>query len=227
MIHVKRDRTITGRVGAMTNIDWRATALARTVNLRRRLLRQAIVLGAIVAFLWAIEVVDALFLRGALDGFGIQPRTFSSLPAIVVAPWLHAGFGHLLANTVPFVVLGWLVMMRRTTDLFVVGLTAALVSGLGIWLFGGAHTVHLGISGVIFGLLGYLLARGYYERSITAVALAVFALFLYGGMLWGVLPLQQGISWQGHLFGFAGGILAAYVMVGKKKATVALVPPAT
>lgn len=201
----------------MTNIDWRATAMTRTVNLRRRLLRQAVVLGAIVAFLWAVEMADALFLRGALDGFGIQPRALGSLPAITLAPLLHAGFGHLLANTIPFVVLGWLVMMRRSSDLLVVGLTAAIVSGLGIWLFGGANTLHLGISGVIFGLLGYLLARGYYERSISAVALAVFALFLYGGMLWGVLPLQQGVSWQGHLFGFVGGVLAAYAMVGRRR----------
>jgi len=200
----------------MANIDWRATAMTRTVNLRRQLLRQALLLGALVAVLWAIEVFDALALRGALDGFGIQPRTLGSLPAILVAPWLHAGFGHLLTNTIPLVVLGWMVMMRRTSDLFVVGLTAAIVSGLGIWLFGGAHTIHLGISGVIFGLLGYLLARGYYERSIASIALAVFALLLYGGMLWGVLPLHQGVSWQGHLFGFVGGIVAAYAMAGKR-----------
>jgi membrane associated rhomboid family serine protease len=202
----------------MTNIDWRATAMTHTVNVRRRLLRQALVLGVLVTVLWAIEVFDALVLRGALDGLGIQPRTVGSLPAILVAPWLHAGFGHLLTNTIPLVVLGWMVMMRRTSDLFVVGLTAAIVSGLGIWLFGGAHTIHLGISGVIFGLLGYLLARGYYERSMTSIALAVLAVLLYGGMLWGVLPLHQGVSWQGHLFGFVGGVVAAYAMVGRKRA---------
>lgn len=191
--------------------------MTRTVNIRQRLLRQALVLGTLVAMLWTIEVFDALFLHGALDGFGIQPRTLASLPAILVSPWLHAGFGHLLANTIPFVVLGWLVMVRRTSDLFVVGLTAAIVSGLGIWLFGGAHTIHLGISGVIFGLLGYLLARGYYERSMTAVAVAVLAVLLYGGLLWGVLPLQQGVSWQGHLFGFVGGVVAAYALAGKRR----------
>lgn len=191
--------------------------MTRTVNIRQRLLRHALVLGTLVAMLWTIEVFDALFLHGALDGFGIQPRTLASLPAILVSPWLHAGFGHLLANTIPFVVLGWLVMVRRTSDLFVVGLTAAIVSGLGIWLFGGAHTIHLGISGVIFGLLGYLLARGYYERSMTAVAVAVLAVLLYGGLLWGVLPLQQGVSWQGHLFGFVGGVVAAYALAGKRR----------
>jgi membrane associated rhomboid family serine protease len=203
----------------MTRIDWRETALTRTVNLRRRLLRQAIVLGAIVGLLWLIEIFDALLLRGALDGFGIQPRSLTSLPAVLAAPLLHAGFGHLLANTFPFIVLGWLVMWRRTSDLFVVGLAAAIGAGLGVWLFGGANTIHLGISGVIFGLLGYLLARGYYERSAYAIALALAALFLYGGMLWGVLPLQQGVSWQGHLFGFVGGAVAAYVMAGGRRST--------
>jgi membrane associated rhomboid family serine protease len=209
----------------MTRIDWRETALARTVNLRRRLLRQAIVLGAIVGVLWLIEGLDALLLHGALDGFGIQPRTLTSLPAVLVAPLLHAGFGHLFANTIPFIVLGWLVMWRRTNDLFVVGLASALGAGLGVWLFGGAHTIHLGISGVIFGLLGYLLARGYYERSAPSIALALTALFLYGGMLWGVLPLQQGVSWQGHLFGFVGGVVAAYIMVRPRTTALASASP--
>ena len=197
----------------MTRIDWRGTAMERTVNLRRRLLRQAIVLGAFVAILWFLEILDALFLRGALDGFGIAPRALTSLPAILAAPFLHAGFGHLMANTIPFVVLGWMVMWRRTSDLFVVFLASAVASGLGVWLFGGAHTLHLGLSGVIFGFLGFLLARGYYERSAGAIGVALAAFLLYGGILWGVLPLQQGVSWQGHLFGFVGGVVTAYVMV--------------
>ena len=194
----------------MTRFDWRETALARTQGMRGVLLRQGVVLGAVVALLWAIEIVDATLLSGALDGWGVTPRTLDGLRAIVIAPWLHGGFGHLLANTIPLVVLGWLVMVRRTGDFFTVAIIAAIVSGAGIWLFGGANTVHIGISGVIFGFLGYLLARGWYERSVMAIALGVAALLLYGGMLWGVLPLQQGVSWQGHLFGFLGGVLAAY-----------------
>ena len=203
--------------------------MARTVNLRRQLLRQAIVLGAFVAVLWFLEIIDALFLRGALDGFGIAPRSLTSLPAVLAAPFLHAGFGHLMANTIPFVVLGWMVMWRRTSDLFVVFLASAIASGLGVWLFGGAHTLHLGLSGVIFGFLGFLLARGYYERSAGAIGVALAAFLLYGGILWGVLPLQQGVSWQGHLFGFVGGVVTAYVMVRTRTtalaATGAAMPP--
>lgn len=201
----------------MTRIDVRETALLRTEKVRRRLLRHAAILGGVVATLWIVELLDWLWLRGALDGFGIQPRTWSGLQAIVIAPWLHAGFGHLLANTIPFVVLGWFVMVRRTTDFFIVTLASLLASGAGIWLFGGASSIHLGASGVVFGFLGYLLARGYYERSVVAVAMAALAFFLYGGMLWGMLPLQQGISWQGHLFGFVGGVLVAYGQARPKR----------
>ena len=197
----------------MNRIDWKSTALERTVGVRRTLRTQAIILGVLVAALWLVEIVDVALLRGALDGYGIEPRTWSSLPALFVAPLLHAGFGHLLANTFPLIVLGWLVMLRRTEDFFWAGAIALLASGLGIWLFGGAHSIHIGISGVIFGLLGFLLARGYYERSATAIGLAVVAFLFYGGMLWGVLPLQAGVSWQGHLFGFAGGVLAGYWLV--------------
>jgi membrane associated rhomboid family serine protease len=135
------------------------------------------------------------------------------LGQIFIAPWLHVGFGHLTANTVPLIVLGWLVMLRRTRDFVVVALISALVSGLGIWLFGGSRTIHLGASGVIFGLLGALLARAYFERSWAALALALVAGFLYGGMLWGVLPGTPGVSWLGHFFGFAGGVLAARLLV--------------
>jgi membrane associated rhomboid family serine protease len=197
----------------MTNIDWRATALVRTQNVRRLLLRQGLLLAGVVALLWVIELFDWLVLRGALDGSGIRPRTLAGLQAVAVAPFLHAGFGHLLANTIPLILLGWLVMLRRTSDFFIVFLGVALISGLAVWLLGGSNTIHLGASGVVFGLLGYLLARGYYERSIKAIGLAALAFVLYGGMLWGVLPLQQGVSWQGHLFGFVGGVAIAYWQV--------------
>ena len=197
----------------MNQIDWKSTALERTVGVRRTLRTQAIILGTLVVALWVIEAFDAVLLRGALDGWGIQPRTLTSLPAIFVAPLLHDGFGHLLANTIPLLILGWLVMVRRTEDFFWASAIALLASGLGIWLIGGANSIHIGISGVIFGLLGFLLARGYYERSAVAIALAVVAFLFYGGMLWGVLPVQTGVSWQGHLFGFLGGVLAGYWLV--------------
>jgi membrane associated rhomboid family serine protease len=165
-----------------------------------------------VIILWFLEFLDQVILRGSLDGFGIRPRTWSGLGQILIAPWLHVGFGHLAANTLPLIVLGWLVMLRRTRDFIVVAFVSALVSGLGIWLFGGVHTIHLGASGVIFGLLGALLARAYFEHSWAALGLAIVAGLLYGGMLWGVLPGTPGISWLGHFFGLLGGVLAARLL---------------
>jgi membrane associated rhomboid family serine protease len=178
----------------------------------RHLGRHVAILATIVAILWAIEVVDRILFGGNLDGFGIRPRTWSGLGQILIAPWLHVGFRHLAANTIPFIILGWLVMVRHTRDFVVVTLVSAVVSGLGIWLFGGANTIHLGASGVIFGLFGALLARAYFERSWAALGLALVAGFLYGGMLWGVLPGTPGVSWLGHFFGFVGGVLAARML---------------
>jgi membrane associated rhomboid family serine protease len=179
----------------------------------RHLGQHVTLLATIVAILWALEIVDQFFFFVSLDNYGIRPRTWSGLGQILIAPWLHVGFGHLIANTVPLIVLGWLVMLRRTRDFVLVTLVSVLVSGTGIWLFGGARTIHLGASGVIFGLLGALLARAYFERSWAALGLALVAGFLYGGMLWGVLPGTPGVSWLGHFFGFAGGVLAARLLV--------------
>lgn len=162
--------------------------------------------------MWIVEVADRLVFHGALDVFGIRPRLVSGLPGIVFAPFLHGGFGHLLANTLPFLILGWLVMIRRTADFFVVSGVVMLLAGFGVWLFGAPNSVHLGASSLIFGYLGFLLLRGFFERSFTSIVVAILVAAIYGGAIFGVLPIQRGISWQGHLFGFAGGILAARLL---------------
>lgn len=182
----------------------------------RHLMRHATLLITVVAILWALEFFDQFILGDRLDHYGIRPRTWSGLGQIFIAPWLHVGFGHLLANTLPLIVLGWLVMVRRMSDFVVVVLVSAVVSGLGIWLFGGSNTIHLGASGVIFGLLGALLARAYFERSWVALGVAIIAGFFYGGMLWGVLPGTPGVSWLGHFFGFLGGVLAARLLASNE-----------
>ena len=184
--------------------------------IKNGVLRHAKILGGIVVLLWAIEIVDTL-LGHRLELYGVQPRTLVGLRNILFAPFLHRGFFHLLANTIPFLLLGWFVMLRSVHEFFYVSFVAALVSGLGAWLFGAAHTIHLGISGVIFGYMGFLLLRSYFEQSAQALVLAIVAFFLFGGILWGVLPLQPDISWLGHLFGFIGGGLAAYHLTGGKR----------
>lgn len=177
--------------------------------------RRMLILAVIVALIWVIEFVDLILWGVNLDQFGIRPRTWFGLRNVFVAPFLHYGFGHLVANTVPFLILGWFVILRGVNEFFRVSLIAALVSGLAIWLLGGPRTVHLGLSGVIFGYLGYLLCRGYFERSAFSLILAILALLLYGGMLWGLLIWQPGVSWLGHTFGFLGGGLAAYRLANR------------
>lgn len=166
-----------------------------------------------VAGIWLIELIDTLFLGHTLIQYGIRPRRLASLWRIPLAPLLHGNFAHLMANTAPLFLLGWLVMLRKTSDFFVVTGFSTLVGGLGIWLFGAPQTVHLGASILIFGYLGYLLGRGYFERSSTSLIVALVAGILYGGALWGILPGRPGISWQGHLFGFLGGVWCAKLMV--------------
>ncbi len=177
---------------------------------------QITILLSLVVLLWVIEFIDRLVFGGALDlWFGIHPRTLSGLWGILFAPFLHGNFAHLFANTVPLVTLGWLVMLRRTSDWFVVSAIAALCSGLGTWLIGASGSTHIGASGVIFGYFGFLLLRGYFERSFVAIAFSILVTVLYGSILWGVLPNQPGISWEGHLFGFLGGVVAAWLLAEK------------
>jgi membrane associated rhomboid family serine protease len=180
---------------------------------------QAAILFVCVLAAWSVELVDRVVFGGSLERFGIHPRDVGGLWGILAAPLLHVGWLHLVANTGPFLVLGWLVMLRRISDFLVVTAMAILIGGLGVWLVGAGNSIHVGASGLIFGYLGYLLARGYFERSLWAVLLGVAALLLYGGVLWGVLPGQPGISWEGHLFGFIGGAAAARVLVSSKPHT--------
>ncbi len=173
-------------------------------------------IGGFVAVIWLAELVDLFFLRGSLDYLGIRPRDLGWLWGIVLAPFLHGGMPHLIANTVPLLMLGWLVGVRRRVDFFLVTAVVTLLGGLGVWLLARPGTIHLGASGVVFGYLGYLLLRAWFERSAAAMLIALIAGFLYGGALWGLLPTQPGISWEGHLFGFAGGATTAR-FVGQRR----------
>jgi membrane associated rhomboid family serine protease len=175
------------------------------------------ILVGFVGLIWLVELVDLLVFRGALDAAGIRPRDPEALWGIVLAPFLHRGLPHLVANTVPLLVLGWLVLVRRRRDFLLITALVTVVGGLGVWLFARPQTIHLGASGVVFGYLGYLLLRAWFERSLAAVLLALIAGLLYGSALWGVLPGQRGISWEGHLFGFAGGGAAARLFMPRAR----------
>lgn len=161
-----------------------------------------------VGVLWIIEVIN-LGLGGALLAFGIQPHTLAGLLGILFAPFLHASIAHLAMNSVWFVVLGGILMLRNRRDFLAVSVYGALGSGLGAWLLGSAGSVHVGLSGVLFAYLGFLMARGIFERSLVAILLSVTITWLFGSMVWGVLPMAVGVSWQAHLFGFGTGVLTA------------------
>lgn len=182
----------------------------------RTLKGQAIILGSFVVIIWFLELVDLFILDGSLDSLGIKPRTLEGLRGVLFMPFLHDGVAHLVANTVPFIVLGWLVMMRRTTDFFIVSAIIMVVAGLGVWLLGSSDSVHVGASGLVFGYFGFLMLRAYFERSAVAIAVAIIVGLLYGGLIWGISPLQVGVSWQAHLFGFIGGALAAYWLAQRR-----------
>jgi membrane associated rhomboid family serine protease len=196
-----------------------STRATEIQGMTRELRNHAFLLGGLVGLAWAIELVDTLLLNGNLDRLGIRPLSPAGLWGIFFAPFLHGGFRHLISNTVPFLVLGWLIMARDIQEFFAVSVIAALLSGLGTWLFGGINTLHIGASGVVFGYFGYLVTRAYFERSLGSIAIALLVIALFGGMIWGILPVQVGISWQGHLFGFLGGIVAARLIAWINKTT--------
>lgn len=172
---------------------------------------QAKILGGFVALLWGLELVDTLVLRGWLHRFGIIPRRWVGLRGILFAPLLHKDLQHLTANTVPLVVLGGLILWQSTLLFLLVTAGVWLLGGLGVWLLGGRNSNHIGASGLVFGYLGFVLAKGFFEQSAGAIALSVIAGLLYGGTLWGLLPLRRGVSWQGHLWGcLVGAGIARY-----------------
>lgn len=176
-------------------------------------MRAALIVLAFLAVLYVQEFVDLFVLPDIrLDSNGIQPREVDGLDGVVWAPLLHAGFGHLIANTLPLLVLGWLCMAGGTRQFVAVTAVVWLIGGLSTWLIAPEGYTHLGASGVAFGWLAFLLARGFFNRSAAQILVAVVLFAYWGGMLWGVLPGQQGISWQSHLFGALAGFLAAWLV---------------
>nr|WP_028662947.1 rhomboid family intramembrane serine protease [Saccharomonospora halophila] len=177
-----------------------------------RPLSAATVAVAFVLLLYFVELVDVVLVTTDLDRNGIVARSVDGLDGIAWAPLLHAGWGHLLANTVPVMVFAFLAMSGGLARWIGVTLTIWLTAGIGVWFTAPPGTVTVGASGLAFGWLAFLLVRGLFTRSLRQLALGVVLFLLWGGMLWGVLPGAPGVSWQGHLFGAVGGVLAAWVV---------------
>ena len=171
----------------------------------------ALVMIALLAWLWLLEAVDTVS-GNQLDNLGIHAQDIDGLPGIVAAPFLHAGWDHLISNSAPFFVLGFLVLLGGMARWLLSSLISIISSGLTAWLLTPADAVIIGASGLIFGWLTYLMARGLWSRKAGQVVIAVLVLLVYGGLIFGVLPGQPGISWQAHLGGAVGGVLAAWLL---------------
>ncbi|MEO0433398.1 MAG: rhomboid family intramembrane serine protease [Cyanobacteria bacterium J06656_5] len=183
-------------VSMFVPIDWQTQS---------KVLRDCILLA------WVVGVINFAYLGSGLNRLlGIRPRQPLGLLGILFSPFLHRNAAHLIANTLPFAILGWLVLLQGLDNFYALSVAILLVSGLGTWMFG-RSAIHLGASGLIFGYLGYLIARGYLEVTLMTLGLAFVVMLLYGDQFWTMLPDSDDttLSWEGHMFGFLGGVLAA------------------
>jgi membrane associated rhomboid family serine protease len=169
-----------------------------------------IFVAVFVAVMWVAEIVDAVAFN--LDAHGIRPREIDGLQGIAFAPVLHGGFGHLVGNTVPFLVLGAAIALSGLMRIVAVTVIVMLVGGLGTWLTAASGTVHIGASGLVFGFAAYLVARGIFTRRALHIVMGVAVLLVYGGTLMLGLVPTPGVSWHGHAFGAVGGVVAAWLL---------------
>jgi membrane associated rhomboid family serine protease len=171
-----------------------------------------VLLLGIVVLMWLIEVINSLD-HDALDhSGGIYPRNVDHVWAIFTAPFLHVSYTHLIDNTIPFVFMGVLIALRGATRLALVTLIVIVVGGLGTWLVAPGGTVTVGASGVVFGYATYLFARGVFNRSVLEIAIGILVGVVWGGALLASVVPHQGVSWQGHVCGAIGGVVAAWLL---------------
>ncbi|MFJ1549051.1 rhomboid family intramembrane serine protease [Streptomyces sp. NPDC088246] len=164
-----------------------------------------------VAFLWILEVVDVSS-GHALDTYGIEPRRPGELLDIVPASFIHFGFGHVASNSVPLLVFGFLAALGGIRRFAAVAALIIVVDGLGVWLVSPAGSNTAGASGLVFGLFGYLLVRGFVDRRVLDIGAGLVIGAIWGSsILLGISPTNTSVSWQGHLFGLAAGVAAAFV----------------
>jgi membrane associated rhomboid family serine protease len=173
--------------------------------------RGIVVVVALAALMWLVEVVDQVA-GGRLDRNGIEPRDLDGLDGVVWAPFLHGDFQHLIGNTIPFLLLGFAIAFSGVARVILVTVMVAVVGGLGTWLIAPEHTIHIGASGIVFGYAGYLVARGAFSRSPAQIVLGLVVVVVWGATLLRGLVPETGISWQGHLFGAIGGVVAARLL---------------
>lgn len=168
-----------------------------------------------IVIAWGLEIFDHL--PGVnFDTLGLRPREPMGLIGVFTMPWLHGGFMHLISNTLTFIVLGYLIVATERQRFYHTSFMIMLISGLGTWLIGRSGSVHIGASAIIYGYFGYLVTRAFLEKRLLWTILGVVLVVLYGGMLWGMLPTDSRMSWEGHLMGFVAGVWMARVNFKKQ-----------
>lgn len=172
-------------------------------------LRRATALFAFLALLWVVQVVNWITGYSLNPTFGLIPRYLSGLDGVIAMPFLHGSFAQLMANTPPLLVMGGLLVATTTQALLPVNAIAIGLGGALVWLFG-SSAIHIGASGLVFGWFGFLMTRGFVDRSLITLSAALVVGVLYGSILWGVLPGQPGVSWEAHLFGAVLGAATVF-----------------
>jgi membrane associated rhomboid family serine protease len=180
---------------------------------QKRMIRSLIIPGAFVLGMWFVKIFEVVF-RVDLEVYGLAPLKWSGLPGILFAPLLHANFSHLSANTLPFFFLGGMLFYFYRPIAWKTFWGIWLITGLWVWVFARGDSVHVGASGVVYGLASFLFLSGIVRRDSKLMAITLLIAFLYGGLVWGIFPQlfpHQPISWESHLMGLlAGAVLAVY-----------------
>jgi membrane associated rhomboid family serine protease len=199
----------------MTTTSPKPVLSRRSIAARESIEGLSLLIG-IVAIMWIVEVVNSLdSYRLDSDG-GIIPRDVDRVWAIFTSPFLHAGWQHLIDNTIPFVFMGVIIAMRGAAKLALVTLIVIVVGGLGTWLIAPAGTETVGASGVVFGYATYLFTRGLFDRSVLQILTGVVVGAVWGGALVSSIVPHAGISWQAHVCGAIGGVIAAWLLAGRQ-----------
>ncbi len=174
----------------------------------------------VTASIWIIFILNKIFFFTDFNQFGIRPRTVNGLLGIFFSPFLHLNWVHLISNTIPLLILTFVILQFYNKLYVRVSIFSIIAGGFAVWLFGRSETNHIGASGLIFAYIGFLLFSGIFRRSVKSIIIAVIIIILYGGaLLQGIIPGQEGISWEGHLFGAIAGALAAWIYRKKYRNT--------
>lgn len=170
----------------------------------------------LVVFVWLMFFADKL-LGGMISSHGIVPRDISHLSGILVYPYAHVNLSHIMSNTAPLFFLTLLFFLKTSGNIFR-WFAIMFLSGFLLWCFGFQNAVHIGASGIIYGLFGYIITDGFFKRNALSIVLSILVLSLYAiPMLIGLLPRNNGVSWDGHLYGFIAGVVVSYLSSPRKK----------